>query len=252
MGEYEQAVFYLEIPPSLFGDGGQGPPRRRAHRGRAGGVREAVRPRPRLGAGAERGALRGPDRGSDLPDRPLPRQGAGDGHPLPAVREHDPGAGLEPPVRRLGADHDGRGLRGRRPRQLLRPGRRAARRGPEPPAADPRPGRDGAALGRARRRRRDPRPQAPTSSARCPRPTRAATSAASTAATSRSTGSSSAPTPRPSSRCGSRSTTGAGPGCRSTSAPARRCRSRRPRSGSCSSARRGSGSAGGWSPTPTS
>ena len=51
--------------------------------------------------------------------------------------------------------------------------------------------------------------------------------------------------PRPSSPCGSRSTTGAGPGCRSSSAPARRCRSRRPRSGSCSSARRGSGSAGG-------
>ena len=50
--------------------------------------------------------------------------------------------------------------------------------------------------------------------------------------------------PRPSSPCGSRSTTGAGPGCRSSSAPARRCRSRRPRSGSCSSARRGSGSAG--------
>ena len=58
--------------------------------------------------------------------------------------------------------------------------------------------------------------------------------------------------PRPSSPCGSRSTTGAGRECRSSSAPARRCRSRRPRSGSCSSARRGSGSAGGWSPTRTS
>ena len=52
-----------------------------------------------------------------------------------------------------------RGLRGRGPRQLLRPGRRAARRRPEPPPADARAGRDGAALGRRRRRRRDPRPQ---------------------------------------------------------------------------------------------
>ena len=32
--------------------------------------------------------------------------------------------------------------------------------------------------------------------------------------------------PRPSSRCGPRSTTGAGPGCRSSCAPARRCRTR--------------------------
>ena len=43
------------------------------------------------------------------------------------------------------ADHDGRGLRGRGPRQLLRPGRVPARRRPEPPAADARPGGDGAA-----------------------------------------------------------------------------------------------------------
>ena len=169
--------------------GGQAPARRRADRGRAGRAREAVRPRPRVGAGAQRGAPRGPRRVADPAHRPLPRQGAGDGHPLPALRERDPRAGLEPPVRRLGADHDGRGLRGRGPRQLLRPGRRAARRGPEPPAADARAGRDGAAVGRHRRHRRDPRPQAPTSSGRCPRPTRAATSAASTAATARSTAS---------------------------------------------------------------
>ena len=71
-------------------------------------------------------------------------------------------------------------------------------------------------------------------------------------ATARSRGSRPTPRPRPSSPCGSRSTTGAGRASRSSSAPARRCRSRRPRSGSCSSARRGSGSAGGWSPTRTS
>ena len=78
------------------------------------------------------------------------------------------------------ADHDGRGLRRRGPRQLLRPGRRAARRRPEPPAAGARAGGDGAALGRARRHRRRSATARTTSSARCPRPTRAATSAAST------------------------------------------------------------------------
>ena len=41
--------------------------------------------------------------------------------------------------------------------------------------------------------------------------------------------------PRPTPRCGWRSTTGAGPACRSSSAPASTCRSRRPSCGSCSS-----------------
>ena len=220
---------------------------------RPGGDREAVRPRPRVGPGAERRAPRGARRGADPAHRPLPRQGAGDGHPLPALRQRDPGAGLEPPLRRLGADHDGRGLRGRGPGQLLRPGRRAARRGPEPPAPDAGAGRDGAALGAAPPTPTRSATARSTSSGRCRRPTRAATSAASTEGYREVDGV--APglgRPRPSSRCGWRSTTGAGRACRSSSAPARRCRSRRPRSGSSSSARRGSGSAAGWSPTPTS
>ena len=48
-------------------------------------------------------------------------------------------------LRLVRADHDGRGLRRRRPRALLRPGRRHARRRPEPPAPGAEHGRDGAA-----------------------------------------------------------------------------------------------------------
>ena len=90
------------------------------------------------------------DESPALPDRPLPRQ---DGHrraALPALRQHDDRADLEPQPHRLRADHDGRGLRRRGPRPLLRPGRRAARRGRQPHDAGRRPGRDGG----ARRQRR--------------------------------------------------------------------------------------------------
>ena len=55
---------------------------------------------------------------------------------------------------------------------------------------------------------------------------------------------------RPTRRCGSRSTTGAGRACRSSSAPASCCRRPRPRSGWCSSARRGSASAERWARSP--
>ena len=102
---------------------------------RPGGRREAVRPRPGLGPRA-----RGRDppvhrRVPAVPDRPLPRQ---DGHrraAVPALRQHDDRADLEPQPHRIGADHDGRGLRRRGPRALLRPGGRAARRGRQPPDA---------------------------------------------------------------------------------------------------------------------
>ena len=52
----KQPVFYLEIPPSLFATVVDGPRRGRPGRQRAGGDREAVRPRPRVGAGAQRRA----------------------------------------------------------------------------------------------------------------------------------------------------------------------------------------------------
>ena len=86
-----------------------------------------------------------------------------------------------------GPDHDGRGLRGRGSRPLLRPGRRAARRGGQPPDAGRRRGRDGAA--------RRPRPDDAQGracarySGRCRPPTPRTTCAASTTATSTSTAS---------------------------------------------------------------
>ncbi len=103
--------------------------------------REAVRARPGVGEGARRPASRGPGGGPDPAHRPLPRQGAGDGRQLPALLQHVAGAGLESPVRLPRADDDGRGLRGRGPGQLLRPGRRPARRGPEPHPPGPGSGR---------------------------------------------------------------------------------------------------------------
>ena len=117
-------------------------------------------------------------------------------------------------LRRLGADHDGRGLRGRGPRQLLRRGRRAARRGPEPPAADAGAGGDGAALGRAPPTPTRSATARPTSSGRCPEadPSRffRGQYRGYRQVDGRRAG---LGRPRPSSPCGSRSTTGAGPGC---------------------------------------
>ena len=88
--------------------------------------REAVRPRPRVGAGARGGAPPVHRRVAALPHRSLPRE---DGHgrdPLPALRQRDAGAALEPQLPRERADHDGRELRRRGPRPLLRPRRRGS------------------------------------------------------------------------------------------------------------------------------
>ena len=134
------------------------------------------------------------------------------------------------------ADHDGRELRGRGPRPLLRPGRRAARRGRQPPDAGG--GRRGDGAARRRRRRTRSRTRCSRCSARCRRPIRPITCAASTTATGRSTAWRRTRRPRRTRRCGWRSTTGAGRACRSSSAPASACRSRRPSCGSCSAARR--------------
>ena len=100
----------------------------------------------------------------------------------------------------------------------------------EPPVV----GRGRTAQGRARAR----------CTGRCPRPIRRITCAASTTDTGRSTASPRTRRPRPTPRCGSRSTTGAGRASRSSSAPASACRSRRPSCASSSDGRRGSGSRG--------
>ena len=137
--------------------------------------------------------------------------------PLPALRQRDLRAGLEPEAHRVRADHDGRGLRRRGPRPLLRPGRRAARRRRQPPHAGGRRGGDGAA-GRARPARAEgrdvrrlPRDAGRRSRAVRARPVRRL--------------------PRDRRRrrgldyrdlrgaAAARSTTGAGPACRSSSAP---------------------------------
>ena len=118
------------------------PRRRLVAPGRRG---EAVRPRPAVGARAQRHARRGLPVRLDLPDRPLPRQGDGPEHPGDALRQRDVRADLELQLRRPRADHDGRGHRHRRPGRLLRRHRRRPRRDPEPPDAADVAGRDGGA-----------------------------------------------------------------------------------------------------------
>ena len=104
-------------------------------------------------AGARRGAAPVHRRVAAVPDRPLPREDGPRGDPLPALRQHDARAGVEPEPRRVRRDHDGGGLRRRGPRALLRPGRRAAGRRGQPPHAGGGRGGDGAAVARRRRRR---------------------------------------------------------------------------------------------------
>ena len=138
-------VFYLEVPPSLFGTvvGGL------AKAGVTANARVVVE-KPfghdtGVGPGARRGAAPVHRRVAAPSHRPLPREDGHRGDPLPPVREHDARAGLEPELRRVGPDHDGGGLRRRGPRPLLRPGRRSARRGRQPPHAGRRHDRHGAA-----------------------------------------------------------------------------------------------------------
>ncbi len=109
---------------------------------------EAVRPRPRVRHRARGGAAPVPRRVAALPDRPLPGEDGPGGDPLPALREHDARAGVEPEPRRVRPDHDGGGLRRRGPRALLRPGRRAQGRRGQPPDAGGGRGGDGAAVAR--------------------------------------------------------------------------------------------------------
>ena len=134
------------------------------------------------------------------------------------------------------ADHDGRAVRGRGPRSLLRPGRRAARRGRQPPDAGRRRGSHGpAGLRRRRRAARRADGDVPGHQRRRPGPLRAGPVRRVPGQRRASPPDS---TPRRTSRCASRSTTGGGRACRSSSARASTCRSPRPSCGSCSSARR--------------
>ena len=187
IGSARTPVFYLEIPPFLFATVIKGLSEAGLTAQRAGGRREAVRPRPRVGARAGRRHPSVHRRVAALPDRSLPREDGAGGVPVPAVRELDARADLEPQPHRERADHDGRELRRRGSRPLLRSRRRAARRRRQPPHAARGRGRDGGP-GAARTPTRSRMRSSPCS-ARCRTPIRRTTSAASTTATSTSTAS---------------------------------------------------------------
>ena len=157
-------------------------------------------------------------RGPDLPDRPLPRQGGGPQHPRLPLRQRAVRADLEPRAHRPRPDRRARDAADRAPDRLLREHRRLSGHGGHPPLPDPRLHVDGAADDpRLQGHQRGEEQGLPIDEAdpaerrgagpvrRLPRRARAC----------RCT-----PTPRPSSPCGARSTTGAGPACPSTCAPA--------------------------------
>ena len=144
-------------------------------------------------------------------------------------------ADLEPQPCRVGADHDGRELRRRGSRSLLRPGRRAARRRRQPPDAGRRRRRGrAAARGRSRHDQGLAVRPVPGDPGRRPGPLRARSARRLPGDRRRGRRLDDRDVSRP---CGSRSTTGAGRACRSTSAPASTCRSPRPSCGSCSTNR---------------
>ena len=114
-----EPVFYLEIPPFLFGRVVQG----LAEAGLTKNARVVVE-KPfghDLGSARDLAAGVAPvHRREPAPaHRPLPREDGHRGDHPPAFREHAARAGVEPQLRFLGADHDGRGLRRRGSRPLL-------------------------------------------------------------------------------------------------------------------------------------
>ena len=219
----QQPVFYLEIPPFLFGTRGQGARRSRAHQARPRRGREAVRARPRVGEGARRGAPPVHRRVAAPAHRPLPREDGARGDPLSPVRRTRCSS-------RSGTGTTSRACRSRWRRtsasrtaatSTIRSARCATSwsttscrwsrppRWRRPRAAIPQTLKDAqTAAVQGRRHRRS----------------RRTTSAASTTATARSTASPPTRPPRPTPRCGSTSRTGAGRACRSSSAPASGCR----------------------------
>ena len=221
--------------------GRQGPRRGRPDEDGPRRRREAVRPRPGLGPRARRRAAPVHRRVAALPDRPLPREDGPRGDPLPALREHDARAGLEPELRRVRR-------RSRWPRtsasrtaatSTTRSARCATSSSTTSCRWSPRP--------RWSRRRAATRRRSRTGWSPSSAPSREADPAHyvrgqhdgyldvdGVAPEARR--------PRRTRPCASTSTTGAGPAFPSSSARASCCRSCRPRSGSSSSIRRSSAS----------
>ena len=88
-------------------DGGASASQLRLRRQCASGDREAVRPQPRYRARVEPTVGELVPGGEHLPDRPLPRQGAGPEHRLYALRQLDVRAAVEPRPRQQHPDHHG-------------------------------------------------------------------------------------------------------------------------------------------------
>ena len=214
-------VFYLEIPPFLFGRVVKG----LAEAGLTKNARVVVeKPFGHDTASARGARRRAPPvhrRVAAPPHRPLPREDGSRGDPLPPVRQHDARAGVEPELRR-------RACRSRWPRtSVSRTGvtsttrsarcatwssttscRSSPRRSWKPPA----------------RRRPATLQGAQVAAFRAiARPTRRTTCAASTTATATSTASQPTRRPRPTPLCGWTSRTGAGPACPSSSVRASDC-----------------------------
>ena len=131
----------------------RGARRGRARGGRAGDHREALRHRPRVGAGAQRDPAQRLRRALHLPDRPLPRPRGGPEPARRALRQRHVRAGLEPQPHRPRPDRRPGDALDRDAGQLLRGNRRLPRHDRHPPLPGARLRRDGAAdLARARKR----------------------------------------------------------------------------------------------------
>ena len=160
-GEYHKRTTYAAIGRALGGaaahdllpgDPAQPVPGRRGWAGplrlreeRPSRRREAVRARPRVGAGAEPDRSHRVRRAVDLPHRSLPGQGVGAEPAGVPIRELVSRADLERALHRERSDHDGGDVRRRDARALLRGGGRDPRRRPEPPLAGGGGAGDGAA-----------------------------------------------------------------------------------------------------------
>ena len=127
--------------------GGEGACKLRARDGQPGCPREAFRRRPRRRGRTQPATGRGAGtrgRAGRVPRRPRPRHGNRAEPPRNAARQLGSGGSVGQRPRRAGRDPLGGDARARGSGRLLRPGRRAEGRRPEPHAPGPVPDRDGA------------------------------------------------------------------------------------------------------------